>query len=186
MKQVDISEIEGVFYLPSVKFEDARGSFTSFFQRNRYRELGQDPDFQTLSVATNSVAGTVRGLHFQTAPHEEEKFISCLAGEIYDVIVDLREKSNTVGNWACIRLTSSEIGTLALPQGIAHGYQTLHPNTQVLYGLTSHFSADDAHVLSYSDPTLQIEWPLPCTQISRKDEEGLHLQEAIALRARKL
>jgi dTDP-4-dehydrorhamnose 3,5-epimerase len=132
MKQVDIAEIEGVFYLPSVKFEDTRGSFTSFFQRDRYEELGQDPDLQTLSVATNLVAGTVRGLHFQTAPFEEEKFISCLAGEIYDVIVDLREKSNTLGNWACIKLNSSEIGTLALPQGIAHGYQTLHPNTQVL------------------------------------------------------
>ena len=84
------------------------------------------------------------------------------------------------------RLNSSEIGTLALPQGIAHGYQTLHPNTQVLYGLTSRFSADDAHVLSYSDPTLQIEWPLPIAQISKKDKDGLHLQEAIALRARKL
>ena len=105
----------------------------------------------------------------------------CLQGKIFDVIVDLRRNSRTLGKWAAMELSDAEPVTLCLPKGIAHGYQTLTPRVQIFYGLTSEFSLSNAHSLNCADPDLQINWPMPIDQISAKDLCGVKLHEAINL-----
>lgn len=158
---------------------DERGSFGKFFVRDEYRSLGLDPDFNSMAISTNVSAGTLRGMHFQISPFEEEKLILCLVGRIFDVIVDLRPDSKTVGNWAGIELSGDNLTTVVLPKGVAHGFQTLVPATKVFYALTSTYDQKSARSLNHADPDLGIGWPLPVSKISNKDRNGLSLNEAI-------
>lgn len=183
MRKVNLTDIQGVLVCTGKKSTDHRGAFTKFYERGTRQYSGFDPKFNSLAIASNVEAGTIRGLHFQSPPFEEEKLIVCLQGRVFDVIVDLRENSQTLGKWAAIELSDSEPLTLSLPKGIAHGYQTLAPETNVFYGLTSEFNEGGAHSLDYADADLDIKWPLPVNQISAKDSNGISLQQAIDLAA---
>ena len=181
MTQVELGDIPGVSTSPGEITIDQRGSFTKFFERESYLKRGFDPNFNSLSIASNIEPGTIRGLHFQTSPYEEEKLISCIKGSIFDVIVDLRKNSPTLGKWAAIDLSDTPSIFLSLPRGIAHGYQTLSPDAKVLYCITSEYHRSNAFSLSYLDPVLAIKWPRSTTQISDKDARGVSLQEAVDL-----
>lgn len=181
MTQVELGDIPGVSTSLGEITIDQRGRFTKFFERESYLNRGFDPNFNSLSIASNIETGTIRGLHFQTSPYEEEKLISCIKGSIFDVIVDLRKNSPTFRKWAAIELSDTSSFFLSLPRGVAHGYQTLSPDSKVFYGITSEFHRSNAFSLSYLDPVLSINWPMPITQISNKDAHGLSLQEAVDL-----
>lgn len=183
MRKVNLTDIQGVLVCTGKESTDQRGSFIKFFEKDIYQSNGFDPNLNSLAISTNIEAGTVRGLHFQSPPFEEEKLIVCLQGRIFDVIVDLRENSQTLGKWASIELSDSEPLSLSLPKGIAHGYQTLTPGVRILYGLSSEFNQDHSHSLDYADDDLDIKWPLPINQISIKDSNGASLQQAIELAA---
>lgn len=179
--RVALEQIQGVKVIESKKSTDNRGSFTKFFEADTYESMGLTPHFDSLAISENTLAGTLRGLHFQVPPHEEEKLILCIEGRIFDVVVDLRPNSPTRGKWASIELDAGFPTTLMLPKGIAHGFQTLEANTKVLYGLGSRYVPENAHSLLYTDATLEIAWPLLVSQISSKDENGISLAEAISL-----
>lgn len=181
--RVALDQIQGVKILAPKNAVDDRGSFTKYFDRVFYASLGLNPNFDSLSIATNIETGTIRGLHFQSPPFDEEKMIVCLQGLIYDVVVDLRSDSSTLGKWATIELSDNTPQSLYLPKGIAHGYQTLSPDAKVFYGLTSPFNPQNAHSLNYAEKNLNIEWPLRITKISPKDSAGISLKMAIALAA---
>lgn len=181
MRKVDLADISGVFLCHNNSSLDSRGSFTKYFNRDSTVKMGFDPEINSLSIATNIETGTIRGLHFQSPPVEEEKVIICLAGRIFDVIVDLRNGSPTRGNYAEIELDGALPTSLCLPKGLAHGYQTLSPNVSVLYALGATFSQTHACILNYADSDLGIQWPLPVTQISEKDHSGVSLPQALTL-----
>lgn len=183
MSRVELTELRGVLLHAGKISTDSRGSFVKFFERDPRKFHGFDPYINSLAISSNLAQGTVRGLHFQSPPYEEEKVITCLQGRIFEVIVDLRKDSPTVGKWAAIEVGDAEPSTLCLPKGIAHGYQTLTPGVKILYGLSSEFNQDHSHSLNYLDNSLNVIWPLPIGEVSEKDSMGLSLRAALDLTA---
>lgn len=181
MSEINFADITGVKIQENDLILDQRGSFLKFFDKGLFGILETEFTIRSMVAATTSEAGTVRGLHFQRSPYQEEKVVICLRGEIVDVIVDLRSDSATLGQWAQISLSGDKPTTICLPKGIAHGYQTLTEDVTVLYGLSNLYSSPDAFSLNYRDSTLGIQWPLPTRNISSKDLDGISLQEAIKL-----
>lgn len=179
MKEVELAAMMGVTLRPATVFSDSRGSFTRLFEREPHRSSGFDPNFNTIALSITEGIGTIRGLHFQSPPFEEEKSIYCLEGKISEVLVDLREGSITLGKWAMLELSAAKPAILAIPKGFAHGYQTLTQTAKVLYGLTSDFEESHSYSLDYADSSLGIEWQLPVTQVSKKDSSGISLQDAV-------
>lgn len=181
MTRVEFDEIPGVVLHKSKRLLDERGYFEKFFEQKDFDFKGLNTHFDSLAISSSIASGTLRGMHFQSFPFEEEKLIACLNGKIFDVIVDLRAESPTFSKWAGIDLNSEDLVVAFLPKGVAHGFQTLTQNVQVLYGLTATYDQASAHSLDYADPFLSIEWPSAVTGISRKDLHGISLNEAITL-----
>jgi dTDP-4-dehydrorhamnose 3,5-epimerase len=148
---------------------DPRGTFARAFCAREFAAQGLKESFVQANLSTNLKAGTVRGLHFQHAPHGETKLVQCAKGSIYDVVVDIREESPTYLQWAGVELSDSNGMMIYVPAGFAHGYQTLSDAANVVY-LVSEFYAPEAEGgLRYNDPKLAIKWPLAVSAISEKD-----------------
>jgi dTDP-4-dehydrorhamnose 3,5-epimerase len=167
-----VLEIDGVRINKLKISVDSRGSFFKFHPLD---EIVNPLDSVALSM--NPVIGTVRGLHFQVNPFAEEKLVTCIQGSIFDVIVDLRPESKTFGKWASFELNEVDLLQLYLPKGIAHGFQTLLPNSIVHYSLTAQYSPNHSFAI---DPfgDLDIPWPLDPKSLSDRDRNGLTFAEA--------
>jgi len=154
------------------KHEDNRGSFFKFHPQQVLQS-----NLDSVAISVNPHIGTIRGLHFQTEPYAEEKVITCLQGAIFDVTVDLRPESKTFGKWRSVELNSKNFTQIYLPKGIAHGFQTLEPNTIIHYSISGSYSQDSACTI---DPLgdLDIAWPLKEKNISEKDKSGISFQQA--------
>src|SRR5262245_1703841 len=148
---------------------DARGTFARTFCASEFAAEGLTESFVQANISTNLRAGTVRGLHFQNAPHREVKLVQCVKGSVYDVIVDIREGSATYLRWAGVELSDSNGVMIYAPGGFAHGYQTLSDGTNVLYLVSEFYAPEVEGGLRYSDPKLGIKWPLAVSDISEKD-----------------
>lgn len=172
------TSIQGVFIIVLRKFSDARGHFAETFHQELFRRNVGDftfvQDNQSLSVA----AGTIRGLHFQTAPKAQGKLVRCIAGAAIDVAVDIRRGSPTFGQHVAVELSAENAEQIWIPPGFAHGFCTLQPNTEISYKVTDYYSAEHEHGLQWNDPTLGITWPVgPDTAVlSDKDR----IQPALA------
>ena len=148
---------------------DARGTFARAFCAREFAALGLRELFVQANISTNLRAGTVRGLHFQHAPHSEAKLVQCVKGSVYDVIVDIRRESETYLRWTGVELSDDNGVMVYVPEGFAHGYQSLSDGANVLY-LVSEFYAPEAEGgLRHSDPKLGIKWPRVVSDISDKD-----------------
>jgi dTDP-4-dehydrorhamnose 3,5-epimerase len=148
---------------------DARGTFARAFCAREFAALGLRELFVQANISTNVRAGTVRGLHFQHAPHSEAKLVQCVKGSVYDVIVDIRRESETYLRWTGVELSDDNGVMVYVPEGFAHGYQSLSDGANVLY-LVSEFYAPEAEGgLRHSDPKLGIKWPRVVSDISDKD-----------------
>lgn len=133
----------------------------------------------SVSVSRNSFSGTIRGLHIQLPPFSESKLITCLSGAVFDVIVDLRDSSPTFKSWSRIELTSTNFQQLYLPEGFAHGYQTLENNTQLIYVISGKYSETYSRRINYQDLELAIKWPLSVTEITDADNEARSLNSLL-------
>jgi len=151
---------------------DERGSFRRNVDLLDLAALGLDPRVSQVSTATNDVAGTVRGMHFQVSPHEESKTLWCTHGSVLDVLVDVRPGSSTYGSWCSVTLAAGDGKAVHVPPGVAHGYQTLEDDTALVYLISSPHHPESARSLRWSDPTVGIEWPLAVTRISDRDREA--------------
>ena len=160
-----------VLLRPEVRV-DERGSFHRVVDVAELTALGLDPTVAQVSVATNRLRGTVRGMHYQVAPHTESKTLWCTAGSVFDVLVDLRPDEPTYGSWLGLTLSADEPSALHVPAGVAHGYQTLVDGTDLTYVISAAHHPDSARSLSSADPTVGIDWPLPVTVISDRDREA--------------
>lgn len=161
------AEIEGVRVLESMSASDFRGTFIKV-QPSLEFQGGLD----SIAISINPRVGTIRGIHFQIAPYAEEKIVACIQGSVFDVIVDIRPGSKTYGKYATFELNATDRLQVYLPTGIAHGFQTLQPDTIMQYCLGAKYSPEFAFSM---DPfgELKIDWPLKEFLISDKDANGL-------------
>lgn len=167
-----VTLIDGVRISQFKSVSDVRGTFIKL---HPLRELGNSLD--SVAISFNPNLGTIRGLHFQVEPFAEEKLVSCVQGGVFDVIVDLRPGSQTFGKWTSFELSAENALQAYLPKGIAHGFQTLLPNSIIHYGLSASHSLESSYSI---DPfgDLGIDWPLKERSVSEKDAQGVSLAYA--------
>jgi dTDP-4-dehydrorhamnose 3,5-epimerase len=164
--------LRGVTLFRAELHADERGDFRRIVDVPLLEGLGLDPAVVQISAATNHRRGTVRGMHWQTTPHEESKTLWCTHGSVLDVLVDIRPGEPTYGHWISVRLSAGEPTALHVPPGIAHGYQTLADDSALTYVIGAPYAPASARSLRWDDPTVGIEWPLPVTAISKRDREA--------------
>ena len=153
------TELPDAFVLELERHEDERGFFARAWCRDEFAEHGLVPYLAQCSISRNALAGTLRGMHFQRAPHEEAKLVRCTSGAIFDVIVDLRPESPTYAEWLGVELDASRGNALYVPKGFAHGFQTLVDATEVLYMISDPYVPEAASGVRWDDPAFGIEWP---------------------------
>lgn len=151
--------------------EDERGYFARTFAADAFRERGLCSVFPQCSVSYNHRAGTLRGLHWQAEPHAEAKLVRCTRGRIFDVIVDLRPDEPTYGRWFATELAAATGLQLYVPEGCAHGFQTLEDGSEVSYQISVPYAPEAARGCHHASPALGIAWPRPVRVISDRDRE---------------
>lgn len=153
------TKLPGVFIIEEQRLKDERGFFGRTFCRNEFAGHGLNPDVAQCNVSFNRHAGTLRGMHYQSAPHAEDKLIRCTRGKLYDVVVDLRRQSPTFKQWFSLELTGDNRRMLYIPKGCAHGFQTLEDNTEVFYQMSEFHHPEFACGIRWNDPLFGIQWP---------------------------
>lgn len=150
--------------------DDERGFFARTWCRDELADQGLVAEVAQCSISRNALAGTLRGMHFQNAPHEEAKLVRCTRGAIYDVIIDLRPGSAAHGRWIGVELDAERGTALYVPKGFAHGFQTLVDGAEVFYMISTPYAPDAASGVRWDDPAFGIEWPKADTRtISERD-----------------
>ncbi|NNE35410.1 MAG: dTDP-4-dehydrorhamnose 3,5-epimerase [Rhodothermales bacterium] len=162
--------ISGVYVIKPSPVVDDRGFFARVWCQQELKDHGLVHSSVQVNAGFNTHAGTVRGLHFQRAPHEEVKIVRCIRGAVYDVIVDLRPGSPTYRKWLSRELTDENREMLYVPEGCAHGYQTLTDNSEIQYHTSEFYSPESATGVRYNDPLLSISWPREATMVSNQDQ----------------
>ncbi len=163
------SPIAGLFVLQRKPIADSRGYFERLFCAAELGTLLQDRKIEQINHSVTSFRGAVRGLHFQYPPHAETKIVMCLNGEVFDVAVDLRRGSPHFLHWHAEVLSVENHRALVIPEGFAHGFQTLSDGCELLYLHTAPYRPDAEGGIDALDPTLHIRWPLPITARSARD-----------------
>lgn len=153
------TKLPGTFLIELQHLEDDRGFFSRSFCRHAFEERGLTPPVAQCNISFNRNAGTLRGMHYQEAPHAEDKLVRCSRGSLYDVIVDLRRESPTFTQWIAHELTGDNGRMLYIPKGCAHGFQTLEDNTEVFYQMSESYHAESARGVRWNDPVFGIHWP---------------------------
>ena len=161
--------LEGAYFLELDRLEDERGFFARSFCQEEFERQGLKPAIAQCNISWNRKRGTLRGLHYQAAPHEEAKVVRCTRGAIWDVIVDLRASSPTWVRWYAAELNAENRRALYVPEGFAHGFQTLADDSEVLYQMSEFYHPELARGVRWDDPKLGINWPLPDPILSARD-----------------
>lgn len=166
----DKTELDGVFIIQLELKADERGFFARSFCKRELEQIGLQNDFVQCNISFNHQKGTLRGLHYQAHPYGEVKIVSCRRGAIYDVIVDVRKNSATYGKWISIELTEQNNKSIYIPEGFAHGFQTLSDNSEVSYHMGNYYYPSAASGIRWNDPQLGIMWPSAEIIISEQDK----------------
>jgi len=153
------TKFAGAFVIDPEQFEDERGFFMRCWSAEKFAARGLNPRLVETNISFNRKEGTLRGMHFQIAPHGQAKLVRCTAGAIYDVIIDLRPESATFKQWTAVELTAANHRQLFIPEGFAHGFQTLANDTEVLYQMSAPYVSTRARGVRWNDPTFAIDWP---------------------------
>jgi dTDP-4-dehydrorhamnose 3,5-epimerase len=161
--------IVGAYLIEPERVVDERGFFARTWCQQEFSEQGLDTSLIQCAIAFNRQCGTLRGMHFQVAPHEETKLVRCTRGAIYDAILDLRGDSATFGRWHAVELTAENRLELHIPRGVAHGYLTLSDDCEVFYQLSTTYQPSAARGVRWNDPAFGIEWPSNPQVISERD-----------------
>jgi len=157
--------------------QDQRGKFVRFFCQNELREIHQGKSIVQMNYSFTFKKGAIRGLHFQYPPMAETKLVRCLQGAVMDVIVDLRQNSPTFLEWHGELLSGENMKMLFIPEGFAHGFQTLEDNCEMLYLHTEFYSPQYEGAIRYDDPMIGIQWPLEVSEITERDRNHPFLMQ---------
>ena len=161
--------LAGAYLIEPEPMRDARGFFARSYCEREFAAQGINGRPVQCNISYNTKRGTLRGMHFQRAPHGEAKLVRCTAGGIYDVIIDLRRDSPTFRQWAGFELTADNRSALYIPEGFAHGFQTLTDDSEVFYQMFDFFEPGSAGGVRWDDPAFGIAWPLTDPVMSDKD-----------------
>jgi dTDP-4-dehydrorhamnose 3,5-epimerase len=161
--------VAGCFVIDIDKRVDERGYFARIWCERELAEHGLNARMSQVNIGANIKAGTLRGMHYQLAPHAEVKLVRCSRGAVYDVAVDLRPGSTTFRRWQASELSEASGRMLYIPEGCAHGYLTLTDNVELMYFTSEAYAPDAARGVRHDDPAFSIEWPAPASTISPAD-----------------
>jgi len=162
--------LKGAFIIEPERIEDERGFFARTFCRREFEARGLNPDLVQCSISFNHQRATLRGMHYQSAPHAEAKLVRCTRGAIYDVIIDLRPQSPTFRRWVAVDISAENHLMVYVPEGFAHGFQTLQDETEVSYYISEFYSPERARGVRWNDPAFAIGWPIADPVISVRDQ----------------
>jgi dTDP-4-dehydrorhamnose 3,5-epimerase len=165
------TQLEDAWLIQPECHHDSRGFFARTWCRNDFAALNLDVETAQESISYNRTRGTLRGLHFQLAPHQETKIVRCINGAIWDVIVDLRPESGSYLHWQAFELTAQNMESLYIPKGFAHGFQSLTDHALVSYRISTPYVPSAGHGCRYDDPAFGISWPERITEMSQRDRE---------------
>ncbi|MDH5629980.1 MAG: dTDP-4-dehydrorhamnose 3,5-epimerase [Gammaproteobacteria bacterium] len=163
------TSLKGAFVIEPDRIEDERGYFARSYCQSEFSKQGINLDIKQSNISFNKDKGTLRGMHYQEKPHEEAKLVRCTRGSIYDVIIDLRPDSATFKQWFSVELNQKNNKILYIPEGFAHGFQTLQDNSEVFYEMFEFYSPESAKGVRWNDPAFDITWPDKQCVISEKD-----------------
>jgi dTDP-4-dehydrorhamnose 3,5-epimerase len=160
----------GAYIVELEPFVDERGLFSRTFCQKEFAEIGFKKQIVQINHSVTRQKGAIRGLHYQLSLACETKIIRCIQGEIFDVMVDIREGSPTFLHWFGTKLSKKEFQLIFIPEGFAHGFQSLTDNVELLYFSSAFYSPEHERGLLFNDPALSIQWPLAVKTISQKDQ----------------
>jgi len=163
------TRFNGVYLIELDCLDDERGFFARSFCQKEFIKYDLNPNIVQCNISYNRKKGTLRGMHLQTNPYEETKIIRCTQGKIYDVIIDLRQKSSTYCLWEGFELSAENRRMLYVPKGFAHGFQTLEDETEVFYQMSEFYYLECAFGVRWNDAIFEIEWPINSPILSEKD-----------------
>jgi dTDP-4-dehydrorhamnose 3,5-epimerase len=159
----------GLFIIQNEAIIDNRGFFSRTYCKKEFESINVHQEFVQSNHSFNLKKGTLRGMHYQISPFSETKLIRCVEGSLYDVVIDLRAGSSTFLNIFTIELSKNNMKSLLIPEGFAHGYQSLENNTSLIYQHTNYYDQNSARGIRFDDPILNIFWPIENKIISQKD-----------------
>ena len=156
---VSETKLKGAFIVELEKREDVRGFFSLSWSQKEFESLGLNSRLVECNISFNRIKGTLRGRHFQVAPYAQAKLVRCTSGSVYDVIIDLRGDSPTFKQWSAVNLTAENHRALYVPEGFAHGFQTLEDRTEILYQMSEIYAPECSRGIRWNDPQFNVEWP---------------------------
>jgi len=162
-------ELDGAYVIEHDPKIDERGFFARAFCVDEFNAHGLNPKVAQCNLSFNRERATLRGMHYQASPHQEAKLVRCIAGQIYDVIVDLRPRSSTFRKWFGAELSAENRWMLYVPEGFAHGYLTLTDNAEIFYQVSEFYAPRSERGVRWNDPAFGIRWPLEPRVLSAKD-----------------
>jgi dTDP-4-dehydrorhamnose 3,5-epimerase len=172
------TKLPGAFIIEPATFADERGSFSRIWSQREFEAHGLTARFVEANASLSVKAGTLRGMHYQAAPYAQAKLVRCSQGSIYDVIIDLRVDSPAFKQWEAVELSAANNLLLYVPEGFAHGFQTLSENTEVLYQVSAYYEPGSARGVRWNDPAFGIKWPAAARTIIARDNEYLDFDPA--------
>lgn len=170
--------LQGLYIIDLHPVADTRGWFARTYCKNEFASIGHTKEWVQLNHSFTNRKGAIRGMHYQLPPHREIKMVRCIAGAVFDVAIDLRKGSETFLHWTSVVLTSENRKMIYIPEGFAHGFQALTDNCELLYHHGAFYTPGSEGGIRYDDPLINIQWPLPVTDISDRDSSHLLLNES--------
>ncbi|HEY4935375.1 MAG TPA: dTDP-4-dehydrorhamnose 3,5-epimerase [Puia sp.] len=162
---------QGAYIIEPEVYQDERGSFYRFFCEDEFKQIGHNKPWIQINHSHTKSKGTLRGLHFQLPPYSEIKMVKCIAGKILDVIIDLRNGSSTFLQWTGVEISAENRRMMYIPEGFAHGFQTLTDDCEMIYHHSASYVKDSEGGIRWDDPMINIKWSLPPIHVSTRDQE---------------
>jgi len=163
------TSLNNAYVVELEKREDHRGFFARTWDKNEFQKHNLNSNLVQCNISFSKKRGTLRGMHYQQKPFEESKLIRCTKGKIFDVIIDLRKSSSTFKKWFGIELTEENYKMLYVPEGFAHGFQSLEDNSEIIYQVSEFYTPNSELGIHWNDPTFNIDWPIQEKIITDKD-----------------
>jgi dTDP-4-dehydrorhamnose 3,5-epimerase len=170
--------LAGAYLIEPEPYTDERGLFARTFCKNEFARLNHKKEFVQFNHSRTIKKGTIRGMHYQLPPYSEIKLIRCIRGRVCDAIVDIRKDSATFLKYFTVELSEQNMLSLYIPEGFAHGFQTLEDNTELIYHHTAYYVPGHEAGIRYNDPLIGINWPLPVSEITEKDTNHKFLDKS--------
>ena len=163
--------LKGAIIIDPEIIEDERGFFARIWSAEEFAGFGMKTSLVQTNLSFNKKRGTLRGMHFQIAPFAQAKLVQCIAGSIYDVVIDLRRDSPTFKQWTAVELSAANHRMLYVPEYFAHGFQTLEDNSEVFYHMSEAYAPEGARGVRWDDPAFAVDWPVADRIIIARDRD---------------